>query len=397
MVMKKITYIAMGEAWLKKAHSIQTFHTCEYLAKENEIEVVYPLTPINYRNRKETKKFYENSNLELKFIPKTFFSSFLTLLNLPGKYFLYILDRLVFSFFSLLYLLGSDKDMIFTKDPVIAFFFTIFRKFHGKKIIYEIHKLEHIQFEEASPIVRMLLKGMEIKALKNSDYLVTISTWLKKYADRFNRNVLFLPDGFDSEIFKPRDRNVSRKKLGIPREYKILMYSGASFRHGVGDLVLSMKNFGKNENIRLYLVGGLLKEIRKFKRISRELNLGNVIVFVGSVSHERVPDYLNASDLLILPYSRNKFTEYFSSPLKLFEYMAVKKPIIATRVGCFKDILKHEENTLLVEPDNPEALSRGIRRILNNKKLAAKIAKNAYKDSEKYTYKKRAGKISDLL
>ncbi|MHC1587043.1 MAG: glycosyltransferase family 4 protein, partial [Candidatus Syntropharchaeia archaeon] len=348
-------------------------------------------------SRNETKKLYGDSNLKLKFIPKTFFSSFSTLLNLPGRYFLYIIDRLIFSFFAFVYLLCSDSGVVFTKDPVIAFFLVISKRLHKRRVMYEIHKLEHIQFEKANPFVRMLLKGMEIKALKGSDHLIAISVWLKEYVERFGRGVLFLPDGFDDEIFKPQDRDFSRKKLGIPKESKIVMYSGASFRHGVENLVLSMRSFKKDKNVKLYLLGGLTKEIAKLKKVSEQSNLGDVIIFVGNVPHGRVPDYLNASDVLVLPYSREKFTEYFSSPLKLFEYMAVKKPIIATKVGCFEGILKNGENAILVEPDDPEALAEGIKRIFNTKKLARRIAEKAYKDSKKFTYRKRAEKIGDLL
>lgn len=395
--MKRIAYIAMGEAWLKKAHSIQTFHTCRYMAKENKVKVVYPLSPINYKDRKETKNFYKDSNMELRFIPKTFFAYFFTLLNFPGRYFFYILDRLAFSFFTFIHLLGSEVEIVFTKDPLIAFFFVVSKKIHRKKVIYEIHKIEHVHFEKANSFVRMLTERIEKKALRGSYALITITTWLKNYAKRFNQNVLFSPDGFDSETFKPKNKNTPRKKLKIPREYTILTYSGISFRHGVETLVQSMKNFGKEEKIRIYFVGGLPKQIMKLKRISNELGISERIIFVGNVAHKRVPDYLNASDLLILPYSKDRFTEYFSSPLKLFEYMAVGKPIIATKVGCFNGILKNGENAILVEPGNPKALAEGMKKLLKNRKLAKRIANNAYKDSDKYTYKKRAEKIMGLL
>ncbi len=260
-----------------------------------------------------------------------------------------------------------------------------------------MHGIEHIRFEKASSFVRMLSKGMEIRALKGSDALITISFWLKNYAKNFNRRVLFFPTGFEREIFKKGIKNSSRKKLGIPKEHKILMYSGINLREGLEDLIYSMKYFSKNKNIKLYIVGGLPKQVIKFRRISKELNLENNIIFIRSIPHEKNPDYLNASDFLISPYSRNKNTEYFASPLKVFEYMAVEKPIIATNVGCLKGILEDGKNAILVEAENPKSMAEGINKVLKNNKLAKKIAKNAYNDSKKYTYKKRAEEISKLI
>jgi len=395
--MKRIAYVAMGEASLNKAHSIQTFHTCKNLAKENKVKVIYPLSPINYMNSKETKGFYRDSNLELKFIPKSFLTYFLTRLNLPGRYFFYFLERLLFSFLTFVHILGSKTDIVFIRDPVVAFFFAVFRNIHKKKLVYEIHKFEYIEFERASLIFRKMSKHIETTILKNFDAVIATSSWLGNYVKRFNKNTLFLPNAFDGRAFKPKDKYSSRKKLNIPKEYKILMYSGISFRQGIENLIYSMKNFDKNDKVMLYVVGGLPEQVVKLAKVSKKLKLDNRIVFVGSVPHQSVSDYLNASDLLILPYSRNNFTEYLTSPLKLFEYMAVKKPIIATKVGCFKGILKNGENALLVEPDNPKALLEGVKRILKDEELAKRIAKNAYEDSKKYTYDERMSKIGKIL
>ncbi len=395
--MKKIIYIAMGEATLERAHSIQTFYTCKYLADKYKIKILYPSSPTNIKNSKRIRELYKNSRLKLKFIPKTFFTGILRFLDMHfGRCFFYITDRLFFCLFTFLYILlnSNEIDIIYTKDPVIAFFFSNSKKIHGKKVIYEIHKLEHILFD-MDPSTKQITKKIEISSLNKSDYIIAITNWLKTYGKIFNKKVSLIPDAFDSKLFKVMDINFCRKKIGIPKDDIILMYSGINLRQGINNLITSIK-YLKKDRIYLYIVGGLNDQIKRIKELSKNLGIINRIKFTGQVLHDSVPFYLNSADILILPYSRDSFTMYFSSPLKLFEYMSVKKPIVATNIESIKSYL-NENNSVLVELDKPLKLAKGIERVLKNKELAKKISENVYKDSKKYSFLKRSRKIKEVI
>jgi glycosyltransferase involved in cell wall biosynthesis len=84
--------------------------------------------------------------------------------------------------------------------------------------------------------------------------------------------------------------------------------------------------------------------------------------------------------------------------MKLFEYMASKKPLIVTDLPSLREIVSDEINGLIVPPSDPEALARAIKRLSDDKLLARKLAENAYLEVlEKYTWQKRSQKIITFL
>ena len=103
------------------------------------------------------------------------------------------------------------------------------------------------------------------------------------------------------------------------------------------------------------------------------------------------------ADILIYSGTRKseKFKKY-TSPLKLFEYMASKRPIIASDLPSIREIL-NTENAILVKPGSAKALANAIKFALENPDFCAKISKQAYKDVQKYTWEKRAKRILEFI
>jgi glycosyltransferase involved in cell wall biosynthesis len=81
----------------------------------------------------------------------------------------------------------------------------------------------------------------------------------------------------------------------------------------------------------------------------------------------------------------------------MFEYMAAGKPIVATKLPAVMEVLKDGVNAVLVEPDNPAALARGIQHIVLDQAFARKIGENARRDVNNYTWQRRAGKILEFI
>ncbi len=113
-----------------------------------------------------------------------------------------------------------------------------------------------------------------------------------------------------------------------------------------------------------------------------------------------IRDYLPRAKVAVLP-NVPSVPSQFSSPLKLFEYMAYGIPIVASDMPVFQEILANGKNAILFKPGDPVALAEGIRTLLDDPGLASQIALAAKEDARNYTYERRAekilGVISDLV
>ena len=159
------------------------------------------------------------------------------------------------------------------------------------------------------------------------------------------------------------------------------------------DLLISAMKFLPDE--KLLIVGGGDRLV-KLKNMAKDEGTDYRVEFVGAVSHSSIPDYLSQAKVAVLPNIPQGPSE-FSSPLKLFEYMACGIPVVASNIPVFREILTDGKNAILFEPDNPESLANSIKRIVDSPELAVRLVSNAKKDVGRYTYERRAEKILDLI
>ena len=120
------------------------------------------------------------------------------------------------------------------------------------------------------------------------------------------------------------------------------------------------------------------------------------VVFLPRVSLELLPLYQKASNILLMPFPNTEHYAYYMSPMKMFEYMASKRPIIASDLPSIKEVL-NTQNAILVRPGSTQDLVRGVERLLNDTSLGNRIAYKAFSDVVQYTWKKRAKKIISFL
>ena len=120
-------------------------------------------------------------------------------------------------------------------------------------------------------------------------------------------------------------------------------------------------------------------------------------MLMGHKSHFEIPLYLKCADVAVLPNSsKSEISRVSTSPMKLFEYMASGVPIVASDLLSIREILS-EKNSVIVKPDSPEDLARGILGILKDTEKSKKIALQARIDVKKYTWDKRVVEISKFI
>ncbi|MBL4766482.1 MAG: glycosyltransferase family 4 protein [Rhodobacteraceae bacterium] len=176
--------------------------------------------------------------------------------------------------------------------------------------------------------------------------------------------------------------------LDLPEDRKVVMYCGHFYeKKGVQHLVEVARHL---PDVSFCLVGGWPKDIARLKSQSGDLT--NVI-FPGFVSHGRVPTFLAAADLLVLPNSGQCLHAHRTCPLKLFEYAGANRPIVASRIPGIESLVNHGQQAWLTEPDSPQDLLAGIRRVLEDDDLATRLAKQANSWVRQYEWDKRAHRI----
>jgi len=279
-------------------------------------------------------------------------------------------------------------DLVVTRNIVYAYLGTVFLRI---PTVYDAH--------------HPLVKGARrlFKSFKDSKYLVRFSTNSEGLANIYLSlglppgKLVIAHNGVDLEDYEslPGARE-ARAGLGLPPERKIVCYSGNIYGgRGINQLIECAK---KLKDVLFLIVGGLDNDVDRIRKLAQSQNAGNVML-TGFVPQKSVHLYLASADALVLPYTQEMTikggtkAKNFTSPIKLFEYMASGKPIVASAIPSVAEVLRDGSNSLLVEPGSSESLCLGISKVLDNGQYAEAIARGALSDVKNYSWEGRAKKL----
>lgn len=359
---------------LNNARFIQIFNTCYSLAKLG-IKVFICCAVKKGYTFQDLLDWYgipSHPNLKSKFFLLGFHSS-----KVPIKFtwhFLYNTSLL----WHLLHTKKKTKKILFLRYPKLAYFLLKFKNLLNSKFVYEAHEIFFLKNFKYFKI--------EKRVFNNSDIIICITENLKRFIIKTfkveERKIFVIPDGVRDEWLEiKRDQG----------EY--IFYAGTLERwKGIEVLIKAMKYLPEEKLI----IAGEGRELENLKKLVKELNLEEKIKFLGYIPHKEIPCYLSKSKIGILANIKENISR-FTSPLRLFEYMALGLPILATDLPVFKEILIHGENAWLVKPGDPVALAEGIKFLLENPEIAENLASKAKKMANNYTFFERAKRIKEII
>ena len=286
----------------------------------------------------------------------------------------------------------NDFDFVLTRDLIFAWFAT--RAF-GIPTVYDAHHPPVNRVAE-----RIIGSFSRSKSLLGMSFN---SRGLCKIYSRLGiagRNPVVAPNGFELEAFEGEcDISSLRARLGLPLDRKIVCYCGNTYRgRGIEILVHGAMEIPE---VEFLIVGGRERDNVLWREMARQSGAGNFRM-EGFVAQREVSSYLLASDVLVMPYSSGVTirdgTEAgeFTSPLKLFEYMAAGKPIVATGVPSVLEILRPGENSIVTPPDDEEEFIRALGLVLADSELCARISEGARSDAAGYTWERRVERIIEM-
>ena len=368
MTKTKLLYIANALFPQNSANRIQVMNVCEAFS-ENGVDV----TLLAFKS----PEFSGNGGLFKRYNIRKKFG--LRLLDPPKTYFLRDL-RLFFEFRKI----HEKYQNVFTRTSLVAFLIKKF--FKNMKVVYELHDYR-----------KSLLWKRLFKATFNAvDKMVVISNGLKKELTRRgfdSGKIIVLPDGVNLEKFDIKISKLqARRKLGLPLDKKMVMYTG-SLQKWKGVNVL-LEAFGKiiSENVVLCIVGGSNEEVDAYRSSHADKN----IIFTGFQPQNKIPTYLKAADVLILPNTaKEEISSKYTSPLKLFEYMASKRPIIATNLPSIRENVG-KNVAVFSKADSSSDLAGKIDYVLSTAKVSGRLAGCALLVVKGFSWKNRSINILDI-
>lgn len=387
--MPSLLYLSLMRFPNEKAHSLQIVQNCEAFTQVGytvNLWVTGRSTSADFHAIDPYKFYGVEHSFEIKHIPvidlMPYTRGFLEKLAFYLVQFTYLLS-LVFM------LIKRRDDVFYTRDESTAFLLTLLKPKH--KIAYEAHL-----FKTGSRG-----KWLQTQVCKRVGHVIAITPKLAEdlIAQRAAspNNMLVAHDGIRAVRFANLpSRETARKRLNCSQDAFVVGFVGRlqmlNMDKGVGTLIKALRDI---PDCVLAIVGGpdAIAEQYRQQWIAQGSHPEN-FWYAGSVPPDNVPRYLCAFDVCAMPHPNTPQYANYTSPLKLFEYMASGTPIVASDLAGWADVVRHEDNALLVPPDNIEALSHTIKRLQTDTALRTRLGHQAQQDAfAHYTWQARAHSI----
>ena len=390
--MPKLLYISLMRLPTEKAHGLQIMQNCEAFAdagcdvtlwvarRWNSAEMRRVADPYAYYGVRATFKIRRIPCIDIfPLFPADSAGARLAFYILQLSYALVILPLLLF----------RRADIYYSRDEFVL---SLLLRLKAKSsLAYEVHQFPGSGRGAA-------LQG-HVAANVGSVIAITppLQADLIRMRGADSSRVILAHDGIRRARFDHLpDQASARRHIGWSKDAFIVGYIGRlhtiGLDKGVGTLVEALAAV---EGACLALVGGP-DEMAEALR-SRWLALGMAperFLYAGHVPPDEAPRYLSAFDVCAMPHPPKAQFSQYTSPLKLFEYMAAGRAIVASDLPAWSDVVADGETALLLPPGDAAAWSAAIDRLRRNKDLRAQLGKRARQRAlDHYTWDVRAGRI----
>jgi glycosyltransferase involved in cell wall biosynthesis len=393
----RILYFADIRFPLERANGIQTMETCHALARRgNSVQLV--VRPDTERPARDPFLYYALPRLE-RFVIEQAPVSGPQLARRLG-YLAFVAGRAI----------GKARaEVLMTRDLGVAALLCAMPRGMRSPLVYESHGyapevaaalpdlLATAERPGASKLARLARR--EAQVWHGAEGYVTITAGLAQ--DLTARHgtrpqVAVVPDGVRLSG-NTTTRGFRRTEEGASTPPPIVCYAGHLYAWKGVDVLLEA--LARIPDAHGLIVGGHGAEpdLARVKALAARLGIDSRVTFTGLVEPARVPELLRRATVLVLPNPASAISTRYTSPLKLFEYLAAGRPIVASDLPSIREVAHDGVTALLVPPGDPDALAAAIRRLLQEPALAGRLARAAVELAPEYSWDRRAERLEALF
>jgi glycosyltransferase involved in cell wall biosynthesis len=290
--------------------------------------------------------------------------------------------------------LTGPRTVVYIRDAVgAAWYGALLRRLLGVRLVYEVHDLEQWNPSRAhSPLLTPLVRLIDAAALRGATRVVTLTAAFRDYLARQGLchldEIGVIPDAFDPAVYQPQPRADARAALGLPADAFVAVYSGLTFAYRqVDKLVTAWARVRPEQpSAILCLAGGRPAEVDALRAQAATLGLAGSVHFAGVQPPAVVARYLAAADALVIP---GTVSGHNASPLKMFEYMAMHRPIVAVDLPALREILG-DDGARYVPAGDVTALAEALLALAADPAGSEQLGRRAGARAQAYTYPVRA-------
>ena len=312
-----------------------------------------------------------------------------------------ILYKSVFLFHLVYQTVKRSPDVFYYRQSPLGLFPPLVAKAFGIPLVVEVNGIlpEEHKMGGKRPWLTGVIRAIERIAFGIAAQFVVVTPGIAEYVHRQydvpKNRITHVPNGADVALFYPRKRDECKEQVGLESDASYVCFVGnLAPWQGLNYLLRSIPSvISAVPDARLLIVGdGVLRD--ELEELAAELDLDDDVVFTGNVPYEQVPSYVGASDVCVV-YKKPIESGY--SPLKLYEYMACGRPVVASDTKGF-EVLEEHNAGVLAPPEDADALATAIAELLRDDEARATMGQNGRQYVEQHrSWQKSAKEVANVI
>lgn len=296
----------------------------------------------------------------------------------------------------------SDKDtvILYARYGAFDFSYPLISKIKGIPLVVEVNGIQESELATKGygRFALFLTRFFSGFLFRRSSHIIAVTKTIKEVLMEDYKiaaeKITVIHNGADTKIFKPMDKKDCRKRIGLEEDDKVVCFVGnlAPYQ-GIEYLIESAPLITERIRDAEFLIVGDHENRENLERTVKALGLQERFIFTGAVPYEKVPFFINAADVCVIPKKRAKSG---FSPTKLYEYLACERPVVVADTGSYE--MEKEEELLIKVKLEKEGIGEAVIEILSDEKKRERLGRMGREIVERdYTWEKSAERTAEII